>query len=118
MISEILKFNSLRKSLINVIKLSADILDEHKIITGYSQFQQEIIFCLLNGIHSDKAIANFIQTKSKNIIEPRAVKDSILAIFKKLRITDRDELVFCLQYLGFDKYIPKTLYPSGVYYFL
>ena len=117
-IAEVLKFNSFNKISRNNSRLSAEILEEHKIISGYSQFQQEIIFCLLNNKHSDKAIANFIQSKVETVIEPRAVKDSISAIFKKLRVTDRNELVFCLQHLGFNKYIPKTLYTSGVYYSL
>ena len=85
------------------------------LISGYSVFQQEIIFYLLQGQQSDKIIANLIQNKTKKNIEPKSIRDSIQAIFKKLRTFDRNELVLYLNSLGFNKYIPNTLYSSGVY---
>lgn len=114
LVPEIFRINKMNNLLDdNTVHLS-NISEKYKIITGYSNFQQEIIFCLISGFQSDKAIANFIGKKTNLIIQARSVSDGIKAIYTKLLVNNRDSLLFTLHYLNFNEYIPKSLFPPKV----
>ena len=84
-------------------------------INNYSELQQEIIFCMLRGYHTDKGIANEIHTISQKEISAKSVERAIGKIYSKLLVSDRENLICLFHYLNFDKYIPRTLYNKGIY---
>lgn len=108
--------NSFNRLLNKNIKLHPSIKHEHKYITGYSSFQQEIIFCLLNNKTNYKSIANFLSKLHNNTIHDTAIRDSLQAIYNKIIVTNKEHLIDSLFYLGFDNHIPKSLFPNGVYF--
>ena len=108
--------NSFNKLLNKNIELHPSIKHEHKYITGYSSFQQEIIFCLLNNKTNYKSIANFLSKLHNNTINDTAIRDSLQAIYNKIIVTNKEHLIDCLFYLGFDNHIPKSLFPNGIYF--
>ena len=93
------------------------VLDKYRYITGFSEFQQEIIFCLIYGIgmQSDKSIANYIENKISKVVCPRAVSSGIKEIYNKLCVNSREVLLYSLYFLNFDKYIPNTFLKAGIY---
>lgn len=115
LLSEIFSINPLKHELSKNIKLNSAISNEHKYVTGYSPFQQQIIFCLLMGMQSDKEIANFMNKITFNIFECSNIRNGIREIFKKLFVSNRECLINCLFKLNFDKHIPDSLFPKGVY---
>ncbi len=84
-------------------------------IANYSKLQREIIFCLLINKHSDKSIAQFIESRKHIIISTRSIKNAFHQLYNKLLTNDREHLTALCYQLNFDKYIPTTLYVPGVY---
>ena len=114
-IPELFSINPMKK-IINSANWDASlVLDKYRYISGFSEFQQEIIFCLIYGLHSDKSIVNFIESKIGKIIYSRAVSDAIKEIYNKLCVNNRELLIYSLYYFNFDKHIPTSFLKPGVY---
>lgn len=84
-------------------------------IENFSLLQREIIFCLLIGLYSDKAIANFLYSKKNFNISTKSIRNAFTEIYTKLCTNDREHLTALCYKLNFDQYIPKTLFKSGIY---
>ncbi len=115
LIPEIFRINKMNNLFYDGITHLSEIPEKYKNITGYSDFQQEIIFCLLVGIRTCKSIVNFIQLKTNILVEVKSVSNALEAIYSKLLVNNKESLIFVCCCLNFDKYLPKKLFPAGVY---
>ncbi len=114
-IPEIFKVNNL-KNLFQYYNFNCNLISSKYLdINNYSGLQQEIIFCMLRGYHTNKGITHAIKSITKRELTNKTVERSISRLYSKLLVNDRESLTTLFHYLNFDKYIPRTLYGSGVY---
>ena len=114
-IPEIFKVNNL-KNLFQYTHFNCNLIPSKYLnINNYSELQQEIIFCMLRGYHTDKGIAHAIKSITKKELVTKTIERSIGRMYSKLLVNDRESLTNLFHCLNFDNYIPRTLYTSGVY---
>lgn len=85
-----------------------------KDINTFSDFEQEIIYCLLNGYTVDKNIEQFLAKIKKQ--EPQGnIRWAISSLYSKFDCDNRIMLIEMLRYYGLDRNLPVTIFPPGVY---
>ena len=85
-----------------------------KDINTFSDFEQEIIYCLLNGYTVDKNIEHFL-VKSKKQYPLGSVRWAIKSLYSKFDCDNRIMLIEMLRYYELDRYLPVTIFPPGMY---
>ena len=87
-----------------------------KDINTFSDFEQEIIYSLLNGYTVDKNIEQFLVKIKKQ--EPQGnIRWTIRSLYSKFDCDNRILLIEMLRYYEFDRHLPVTIFPPGVYDF-
>lgn len=85
-----------------------------KDINSFTDFEREIIYCLLSGYVIDKAIDQFL-TKVTNKKLKGNIKYTIAALYSKFECDNRSILVELLKFYELDRYLPASLFPPGIY---
>jgi len=95
-------------------KLRTPVNKQLRDINSFTDFEREIIYCLLSGYVIDKAIDQFL-TKITNKKLKGNIKYTIAALYSKFECDNRSVLVELLKYYELDRYLPSSLFPPGVY---
>lgn len=85
-----------------------------KDIRKFSDFEQEIIYCLLIGYRIDKEIEQFLTQLTLQKIKGN-VKYTISTLYEKFHCDCRSDLINLLKAHGLNVKLPKSIFPSGEY---
>ncbi len=95
--------------------------EANKLMTAYkicfntfSELEQEVIYSLLNGYTTDKCINRFLSDVRPAKIKGN-IKYTISNLYNKFSCDNRIDLIRILRYYGFDKNLPKSIFPAGIY---
>lgn len=91
------------------------IINNHlKDINSFTDFEREIIYCLLSGYVIDKSIEKFLcQITNKKL--SGNIKYTIAALYSKFECDNRSLLIELLKFYELDRYLPVSIFPPGVY---
>ena len=81
---------------------------------SFTVFEKEIIYALLNGYSTNKEIDLYLKSVMKSNTTGN-VKHTITALFSKLGTDNRVDLLKLLFSYELDKYLPRSLFPQGLY---
>lgn len=81
---------------------------------AFSELEQEVIYSLLNGHTSDKCIIQFLKSIKESAVKGN-VKYTISSLYNKFSCDNRIDLISTLRHHEFDRNLPKSIFPSGIY---
>ena len=81
---------------------------------SFNTFEQEIIYSLLSGYTTDKEIENYLIKFTKVKIKGN-IKYTISILYLRFNTGNRTDLISLLKLYDFDKYLPSSLFPPGIY---
>lgn len=80
---------------------------------SFNPLEQEVIYALLNGYITDKEIDVYLSQFSKQV--KGNIKYTISMLFSRFDTSNRADLVHLLKIYALDRYLPASLFPTGVY---
>lgn len=83
-------------------------------IKKFSDLEQEIIYSLLSGYTTDKDIEHYIQRITKSKIRG-SIRYAISTLYTRFNTNNKIDLIEILKQYGFDRHIPKSLFPLSEY---
>jgi hypothetical protein len=81
---------------------------------SFSELEQEVIYSLLNGHTTDKCIIQFLRSIKESAVKGN-IKYTISSLYNKFSCDNRIDLISTLRHHEFDRNLPKSIFPSGIY---
>lgn len=103
------------------INMNSKLLPNNKVksellidINSFTDFEKEIMYALLNGYTLDKTIEQFIIKLTNNKLKGN-IRYGISSLYLKFNCENRTTLIEMLKAYGIDSYLPRTMFPAGIY---
>ncbi len=100
---------------INVPSYKTQVINSQlKDINSFTDFEKEIIYCLLSGYVIDKSIEQFLIKLTNQKLRGN-VRYTIAALYSKFECDNRSLLIELLKLYELDRYLPVSIFPAGIY---